>query len=129
MSVQHAPFEQSVCFFPCTDLDTTQAFYEGKLGLPLVLDQGACRIFRVSTGGFIGFCTHRDKATAEGAIITLATRAVERVYAQLLERGVTFEAPLKHNERFNITHAFLRDPDGHLVEIQRFDDPRWPQAK
>jgi catechol 2,3-dioxygenase-like lactoylglutathione lyase family enzyme len=27
------------------------------------------------------------------------------------------------NERFGIYHCFVRDPDRHLVEIQRFDEP------
>ena len=121
-----APFEQSVCFFPCVDLDATQAFYEGMLNLPMTLDQGACRIFKVSPHGYIGFCTHREPPSAEGPIITLVTRNVEKAYEALVARGVNFETVLKRNERFNITHAFLRDPDGYLVEIQRFDDAEWP---
>jgi catechol 2,3-dioxygenase-like lactoylglutathione lyase family enzyme len=123
-----APFQQSVCFFPCADLDATQHFYEETLGLPMVLDQGACRIFQVSSSGFVGFCTHRQPEAVEGPIITLVTTEVEQVTEALERAGVRFEAPLSRNERFNITHAFLRDPDGYLVELQRFDDPRWPGA-
>ncbi|MGB0589991.1 MAG: VOC family protein [Myxococcota bacterium] len=122
------PFQQSVCFFPCADLDAAQAFYEGMLGVPMVLDQGACRIFQISSTGFIGFCTHREPDAVDGPIITLVTTDVEGVTATLQDAGVTFESPLAHNPRFNITHAFLRDPDGYLVELQRFDDPRWPSA-
>ena len=124
----HAPFEQSVCFFPCADLDATQRFYSETLGLPMILDQGACRIFQVSSNGYIGFCTHREPQAAEGPIITLVTREVEQAVATLERAGVQFESPLAHNERFDITHAFVRDPDGYLVELQRFDDPRWPEA-
>ena len=120
------PFEQSLCFFPCRDLDATQTFYEALLGLPMVLDQGACRIFQVSRDGYVGFCTHREAPQAEGPIITLVTRDVEHVAERLKANGVIFESPLTPNTRFQITHAFLRDPDGYLVEIQRFDDPRWP---
>lgn len=120
------PFEQSVCFFHCADLDATERFYRGALGLPLTLDQGACRIFQVSSDGFIGFCTHREPAATTGAIITLVTSEVEALCERLDAQGVHFEQGVTHNERFNITHAFLRDPDGYLVEIQRFDDPRWP---
>ena len=58
-------------------------------------------------------------------IITLATSRVEEVYQKLQKKGVTFEKELAYNERFNITNAFLRDPDGYLVEIQRFEDPSW----
>ena len=36
--------------------------------------------------------------------------------------------PPAHNPRFGIYHLFLRDPDGHLVEIQRFDDADWAKG-
>ena len=119
------PFEQSVCFFYTADLKATQHFYQDTLGLPLVLDQGPCMIFQVSTDGFVGFCTHREPAPTDGLIITLATADVETVYEELQAKGVVFEKELAYNKRFNITNAFLRDPNGYLVEIQRFEDPNW----
>ena len=127
--MSHAPFQQTVCFFHTPDLEATSRFYEGELGLPMTLDQGACRIYQVSPDGFIGFCTHREPAQPDGVIITLATTEVEAVYEQLKAKGVPFEKHLTHNPRFNITHAFLRDPNGYLVEIQRFEDARWPKPQ
>lgn len=44
--------------------------------------------------------------------------------AQLTDKGAVFEQDPQSNEKFQITHAFLRDPNGYLVEMQRFDDPR-----
>ena len=35
------------------------------------------------------------------------------------------EKPPTHNPEFAIYHFFFRDPSGYLLEIQRFDDPRW----
>lgn len=119
------PFEQAVCFFYTADLQATEQFYRTTLGLPLALDQGACKIFQVSSDGFIGFCTHREPGPTDGVIITLATSEVEEVYERLRAQGVVFEKPLAYNERFRITNAFLRDPNGYLVEIQRFEDPAW----
>jgi len=119
------PFQQSVCFFHTADLTATEQFYAVQLGLPLALDQGACKIFQVSSDGFIGFCTHREPAPTDGVIITLVTTDVEERFTRLQRDGVVFEKPLTYNERFRITHAFLRDPNGYLVELQRFDDPQW----
>ena len=119
-----APYEQSISFFHTPDLETTTVFYQ-QLGLPLKLDQGLCRIFQISRDGFIGFCTHQKPAATEGVIITLVTPQVEEVCKQLKAQGVVFEKEPQANEKFQITHAFLRDPNGYLVEIQRFDDPRW----
>jgi catechol 2,3-dioxygenase-like lactoylglutathione lyase family enzyme len=40
-------------------------------------------------------------------------------------RGVAIEKPPAANPEFEIYHFFFRDPNGYLLEIQRFDDPRW----
>lgn len=120
-----APYAQSVCFFYTNDLANTHEFYHEALGLPMVLDQGACRIYQVSQDGFIGFCTHRKPSHTDGIIITLVTQDVENRVEALKRNGVLFEKDVTINPRFMITHAFLRDPNGYLVELQRFDDPRW----
>lgn len=121
-----AAFDGVVTFVSVADLDRSQAFYQGTLGLPLVLDQGACRIFRVSDAGFLGTC--QGVPSPSGVIVTLVTERVEERCARLEAAGVAFEKPLAHNPTFDITHAFLRDPDGYLVEIQRFEDPQWDSA-
>ena len=116
-----------VTFLNVSDLDRADNFYRVQLGLDLVTDQGACRIYRVAAGGYLGVCSHAGPAAPEGVIVTLVRDDVEGYCAAIAERGVAFEKPPTHNERFGITHAFLRDPDGHLVEVQRFDDPGWNQ--
>lgn len=42
------PVDAQITFLPVADLQRSAAFYEGALGLPLVVDQGTCRIYRVS---------------------------------------------------------------------------------
>lgn len=117
-------FPQQVTFLYTRDLAATAQFYEEALGLPLVRDQGDCRIYRVSADAFLGFC-RRDTAPEEpqGIIITMVTDDVDGWYARLRARGVTFEQPPQANPQYRIYHCFLRDPNGHLIEIQRFDDP------
>ena len=44
--------------------------------------------------------------------------------AQLKDKGAVFELEPQSNEKIQITHAFLRAPNGYLVEIQRFDEPK-----
>ena len=73
------------------------------------------------TNGFIGFCTHREPADPNGVIITLATTDVETVYAACKKASCLKSTRVQ--PRFNITNAFIRDPNGYLVEIQRFEDP------
>ncbi len=123
-------FAQQVTFLYAADLDATCAFYAQTLGLPLVLDQGACRIYRVSGDAFVGIC--RRVAPAEIApqsvILTLVTHDVDGWARRLTDMGVVLEKPPQLNANYNIYHFFVRDPAGYRVEIQRFLDPAWPEA-
>ena len=122
-------FDQQVTFLYAKDLSASSAFYETVLGLDLVLDQGPCRIYRVSQNGFLGVCQCReDSAPArDGVIVTLVSQDVDGWYDRLLKQGAEIEVPPRQNEDFNIYHFFLRDPDGYLLEVQRFCDPTWPE--
>lgn len=125
--MQRPPIDQQVTFIYTRNLERTAGFYQHSLGLPLVLDQGSCRIFRVSQAAFLGCCySESAPEQSEGIILTLATREVDAWYRYLQQKGVEFEKPPAHNPKFNIYHCFLRDPNGYLIEIQEFLDPAWP---
>lgn len=127
--VMPPPFAQLVTFLPTRSLAATHAFYADTLGLPLALDQGPCRIYQVTLEAYVGFC---ESATAperpgDTVTITLVTDEVDAWATRLRARGVALEKEPQLNPRFSIYHCFLRDPSGYLVEIQRFEDPRWPR--
>jgi catechol 2,3-dioxygenase-like lactoylglutathione lyase family enzyme len=120
-----------VTFLPTADLDATDAFYGGLLGLPLVRDKDVCRIYRASPGsgaenggGYWGFCD-RGYAVAEGVrvVLTLLVDDVEAAHRELVARGAVPEGPPAHHERYAVTSFFVRDPNGYFVEFQRFDVP------
>jgi catechol 2,3-dioxygenase-like lactoylglutathione lyase family enzyme len=117
------PVEQFITFLYTTDLTTSAQFYEEMLGLELVRDQGTCRIYRVSGDGFLGIC-QRDSVPDDkrNIIVTIVTPDVDGWYAALQARGVTFEKAPETSPKYNIYHCFLRDPNGYLLEIQRFLD-------
>jgi catechol 2,3-dioxygenase-like lactoylglutathione lyase family enzyme len=125
-----APFDQQVTFLYTADLAATADFYEKTLGLPLALDQGGCRIYGVAQNAFLGFCSHSSAGRRDdtsGVVLTLVTDEVDAWYERLRARGVPFERAPAHNETYNIYHCFFRDPNGYLIEIQRFLDPAWPR--
>ena len=122
-----ALFDQQVVFLPTSDLERADRFYRTLLGLPLVLDQEVCRIYRTGPQAFLGVCEHLAAESAAGVIVTLVSDDVDGWYQRLLAAGVVFEKPPSRNETFGIYHVFLNDPDGHLLEIQCFEDPAWPE--
>lgn len=121
-------FDQLVTFIYTKDLERSCAFYANVLELPLVLDQRTCRIFQISSNGFVGICTSRKgrPSVSDGVIITLVTQDVDGWHEKLAAKGVAIETPPANNPEFNIRHCFLRDPDGYQIEIQCFKDPMWP---
>lgn len=113
-----------IAFFGTKDLEVTHGFYSNLLGLPLVIDQGTCRIYRAPGGGFIGFCEHLEVCQAGRApIITLVTDDVDGVYETLIQAGTKVSSEPKFNENYGIYHFFAQDPQGYTVEIQRFERP------
>jgi len=125
----HPPIDQQITFLYTNDLEATSHFYEEVMGLPLALDQGSCRIYRVGGDSFLGFCQRETvPGPSSDVILTLVTPEVDRWHSFLSDRGVAFEKPPMLNPRYNIYHCFLRDPNGYLIEIQCFLDPAWASA-
>jgi catechol 2,3-dioxygenase-like lactoylglutathione lyase family enzyme len=118
--------DQQITFLMTDDLEATARFYEEVLVLPLKLDQGSCRIYQVSDTGYLGFCQRTgatEAAPAPDLIVTLVTQEVDEWYRYLKGQGVAFEKPPQTNPKYDIYHCFLRDPNGYLIEIQRFLHP------
>ena len=120
-----AEFDSQITFCYTDDLEGTARFYEEVLELPMILDQGGCRIYRTSKGSFLGFCERAGQCVTEGVVLTLVTGDVDGWYEKLSSRGVHFDTTPAFNPQYNIYHCFLRDPNGYRIEIQRFEDPRW----
>jgi catechol 2,3-dioxygenase-like lactoylglutathione lyase family enzyme len=128
------PFEQQVTFLYVRDTEVSYRFYGETLELPLVLDQGAARIYRIGSGdAFLGVCKAsavqqppRPDRAPLGLIVTFVTQEVDEWYERLRSKGVVFEKAPQLNEAYRIYNCFFRDPDGYLLEIQRFLSPMWP---
>ena len=116
-----AGFDTQITFLSVADLDRSADFYGRDLGLELARDQGACRIYRVTATALLGVCSHRPPDPG-ATIITLVCDDVDEWAERLRLAGHEVDGP-SDNDRFAIRHCFVRDPDGHLVEIQRFHDP------
>ena len=122
------PFiEQSMTFFYTDDIERLAAFYGETLELPMVLDQGVCRIFRVSETSFLGVCNKKGRPRGtRGVMFTFLCENVEEMYRYLQAKGVVFDAPPDMRGGRTVYSAFFRDPEGYWLEIQEFRDPRWP---
>lgn len=118
-------FDSQITFCYTGDLKETAYFYEKLLGFESVLDQGGCRIYRVAEQAFLGFCERAETAAPDSVVLTLVTEDVDEWFEELRTAGVVFEKEPAFNPDYNIYHCFFRDPSGYMLEIQRFEDPRW----
>jgi catechol 2,3-dioxygenase-like lactoylglutathione lyase family enzyme len=124
MSPTGRPIAQQITFLDTRDLGRTADFYERILGLRLARDQGACRIYHVSGGAYLGFCERAGApAPAGGLTLTLVTDDVDEWCRHLKAHGVELVREPADNAPYRIYNAFVRDPNGYLVEIQRFWEP------
>ncbi len=114
-----------ITFLYVSNLEASHTFYSEVLGLESVVDQGDCRIYRVTTNGLLGICARPDRVHDDGVIVTLVTDDVDGMHCRLVARGVAVESEPVHSEQYRIRHSFYRDPDGYLIEVQSFDDPEW----
>lgn len=119
--VKGSSFDAQITFVYVAELERSANFYGRLLGLELVRDQGACRVYRAATDAYLGICDHRPPDPG-GVIITLVTDDVDEWAERLRSSGLVVDGP-RANAQFELRHCFVRDPDGHLVEIQRFDNP------
>lgn len=120
-------FEQNVVWLYTDDLDRLAGFYRDVMELPEVLDQGVCRVFRVSPTGFLGVCNKagRPRGT-KGMMFTFLVEDVEAAYAHYKAKGVAFDGPPDMSGSRTVYSCFFRDPEGYWLELQEFRDPRWP---
>jgi catechol 2,3-dioxygenase-like lactoylglutathione lyase family enzyme len=134
--MQRPTLSQSVTFLYAAEPEASWRFYEEVMGLDLVQDQGACRIYAAGAGteAFLGVCRARaPRASSEpraegGVVFTFVSPDVEGWRDFLQARGVEVPPAVEYSEAYRVTHFFLRDPAGYLLEVQRFEREDWPAA-
>ena len=106
------------------------AFYRDVLGLEVTLNAGDGIYYELDAGAVILALYRRDlmgemirepldapNAKNEGVVLTFAVDDVDATYADLRNRGATFVTEPQDQPVAFIRTAHLRDPAGHLIEI------------
>jgi catechol 2,3-dioxygenase-like lactoylglutathione lyase family enzyme len=117
--------DASITFLKTRDLTMTTKFYTQSLGLSLVLDQGTCKIFKIGASAYLGFCLTDGETGSSEVIVTFVVDDVDSACSQIEKAGIQIEIRPRYNQQYNIYQFFIRDPNGYLLEIQRFSDPAW----
>jgi catechol 2,3-dioxygenase-like lactoylglutathione lyase family enzyme len=116
--------DANITFLRVADIERSQAFYAEGLGLTLVLDQGGCQIYRLTDTSYLGVC-ERAQPASSNVIVTIVSQDVAGWHERLTSVGADVDGPPRDNPDYRIYHFFAKDPDGHLIEVQRFWDADW----
>jgi predicted enzyme related to lactoylglutathione lyase len=112
----------AITFFYYRDLPRAMRFYEDILGLPLAIDQGWCKIYRICPGAHVGLVDETRGMNKWAAVkpVQLCIRVAQVddwfVYAQA--KGLDNLSKLFVNETLGIRAFVFTDPEGYQIEIQ-----------
>ena len=109
------------------DIEATAAFYRAALGIEAVSFGEGRRALMVGQQKInlhtLGMETRNHAAIGAGDVCLLTNAAPEEIIARLETAGARgIEGPVKRTgAQGPITSVYFTDPDGHLVEVSRYD--------
>lgn len=116
------PNSLAITFFYYRDLSTAMRFYEEVLGLPLAIDQGWCKIYRICPGAHVGLVDESKGMNKWQATkpVQLCIRVpdVDAWYAYAQEEDLARLSDLFINDEIGIRAFVFDDPEGYQIEIQ-----------
>jgi catechol 2,3-dioxygenase-like lactoylglutathione lyase family enzyme len=133
-------------FIVSDDVGRSRRFYTEVLGGTLAYSAGPLTYVALSNSWVIinvggGATDDKPAVTLEtppdpnraSSFLNIRVKDIEAVYAEWSARGAEFLTPPKHHE-FEI-RCYIRDPDGHLIEVGQTTDPmgdwspeNWPST-
>ena len=122
MTRPEAANQLAITFFYYRDLQAAMAFYEDILGLPLAIDQGWCKIYRICPGAHVGLVDESRGINKWAAVkpVQLCIRVpqVDDWYAYAQAKSLDNLSKLFVNEALGIRAFVFTDPEGYQIEIQ-----------
>ncbi|MCY3410736.1 MAG: VOC family protein [Candidatus Heimdallarchaeota archaeon] len=114
--------EKLITFIYYKDLQEGMEFYGGFLGFPMEIDQGFCKIYKISASGYIGvvdekFGMHKTHPV-KPVQLCLRVPDVLAFYNYCQYHQVSNLSELFTNQELKIKAFVFDDPEGYQIEIQ-----------
>ena len=117
-----APPTLGITFLYVRDLARAVRFYEDVLGLPLAIDQGWSRIYRIAGAAHVGLVdeTRGMNRWAEAKPVQICLRVpdVDDWHRWIEAHGAADLSAIFRNDILGIRAFVFRDPEGYQIEIQ-----------
>ena len=119
--------ELAITFLYYRDLPRAMEFYEDVLGLPLAIDQGWCKIYRICPGAHIGLVDETKGMNKWSAVkpvqVCIRVPDVDAWYAYAQSQALDELSALFVNDEIGIRAFVFNDPEGYQIEIQSATRP------
>jgi predicted enzyme related to lactoylglutathione lyase len=118
--------QKLITFIYYRDLQKGIDFYGKFLGFPLEIDQGWCKIYRISEGGYVGVVDEKRGMHKWNAVkpvqICLRVPDVKAFYEFCKESKLPKLSELHESKELRIRAFVFDDPEGYQIEIQESMD-------
>ena len=122
-----APNALAITFFYYRDLPAAMRFYGDVLGLPLAIDQGWCKIYRICLGAHVGLVDESKGmnkwAATKPVQLCIRVPEVDDWYTYARAKKLDSLSPLFVNDEIGIRAFVFNDPEGYQIEIQSATRP------
>ena len=114
--------DKLIIFIYYRDLQKGIDFYENFLGFEMEIDQGFCKIYRISESGYVGIVDEAKGMHKWNVIkpvqICLRVPDVQAFYDFCKEAEVDELSEMFVNNELKIKAFVFNDPEGYQIEIQ-----------
>ena len=115
--------EKLITFIYYKDLQKGINFYGNTLGFPMEIDQGWCKIFRISASGYIGVVDQargmHKSHPVKPVQICLRVPNVDEFYVYIKSLDLSGLSELFESQELKIKAFVFDDPEGYQIEIQQ----------
>lgn len=115
------PASLAITFLYYRDLPAACRFYEHVLGLPLAIDQGWSRIYRIAEGAHVGLVDEAKGMQRAHPVkpVQLCLRVPDvDAWRGWVEGKVANLSAMFQNDALGIRAFTFEDPEGYQIEIQ-----------
>ncbi len=125
MSIPEA--KGALTFFYYKDLAKAAEFYEKIMGFTLVQDQKWAKIFKVNENAYMGCVDgnvgYHKPSEKKPVMLTVRVDDPDAWYSHFQANGVETLNEPHDDEELNLRIFLLKDPEGYIIEIQKFYEP------
>ena len=114
--------ELAITFLYYRDLPKAMRFYEDVIGLPLAIDQGWCKIYKICTGAHVGLVDETKGmnkwSPTKPVQLCIRVSDVDEWYAYATASKLDNLSELFQNDEIGIRAFTFTDPEGYQIELQ-----------